>query len=265
MSSEVKNPKPPELQQPEPPDTPEQEVDGEGARMSFFEHLDELRQRLFKVVLALVAGTVVGVLAATPVLEYLQKPYGQTFLILEPTGGVIEYFRVSLLIGGIISIPIVTYQVLLFILPGLTHKERRYLFYSIGPVTILFLIGVAFAWFVLIPPALTFLTNFQPQLFKTDWTADRYLAFVTALMFWMGVAFETPLIFFVLSIIGVVTPRPLLHNWRIAVVGAAIAAAVITPTIDPVNMFLVMGPLMGLYLLSILLVSIGVRFNRAQS
>lgn len=269
MSSEIKSPSqppniPPPVKRPQP-QTPPPEDDGEGARMSFFEHLDELRQRLFKAVLALVAGTVVGVLFATPILEYLQKPYGQTFLVIEPTGGVIEYFRVSLLVGGILSIPIMTFQVLMFILPGLTKKEKRYLLYSIAPVTFLFLVGVGFAWFLLIPPALNFLTNFQPQLFKTDWTADRYLAFVTSLMFWMGVAFETPLIFFVLSILGFVTPRPLINNWRIAVVGAAIVAAVITPTIDPVNMFLVMGPLMGLYLLSILLVSFGVRFNRAES
>jgi sec-independent protein translocase protein TatC len=80
----------------------------------------------------------------------------------------------------------------------------------------------------------------------------------------MGVAFETPLIFFVLSILGFVSPRPLIKNWRIAVIGAAIAAAVITPTVDPVNMMLVMGPLMGLYLLSIGLVSIGVRINRPK-
>ena len=104
----------------------------------------------------------------------------------------------------------------------------------------------------------------KTDLFRADWTADRYLGFVTALLFWMGVAFETPLIFFVLSILGFVTPRPLIKNWRIAIVGAAIAAAVITPTVDPVNMMLVMGPLMGLYILSIFLVTIGKRFNRPE-
>ncbi len=263
MSSDIKNPR--QAPHVPPPVEPEVEAEGEGARMGFFEHLDELRQRLFKAVLALLAGTVMGVLVATPVLEFLQKPYGQTFLIIEPTGAVIEYFRVSLLIGGIISIPVITFQLLMFILPALTRKEKRYLLYSLAPVTVLFLVGVAFAWFMLIPPALNFLTSFQPQLFKTDWTADRYLAFVTSLMFWMGVAFETPLVFFFLSILGFVTPRPLIHNWRVAVVASAVVAAIITPTIDPVNMFLVMGPLMSLYLLSILLVSIGTRFNRGRS
>ena len=260
MASMLKNPPPPETE------PLQAEVDdGEGARMSFWEHLEELRQRLFKAVLALVLGTVVGILVATPVLEYLQEPYGDRFTVLGPTGGVVAYFRVALLVGGIIAIPVITYQLLSFILPGLTNKERRFLLLSIPPVTVLFLVGVLFAWLLLIPPALDFLKNFQSNLFKAEWTADLYLGFVTSLLFWMGVAFETPLIFFVLSILGMVTARPLIKNWRIAVVGAAIAAAVITPTVDPVNMMLVMGPLMALYVMSILLVVIGSRMNRAQT
>src|SRR5262249_26087131 len=150
----------PKAPNPPPPPVQEPEDDGEGARMSFFEHLDELRQRVFKAVLALVVCSGVGVAVATPVLEYLQKPYGQQFLIIEPTGGVVEYFRVALLVGGILSIPVITYQLLMFVVPGLTHKERRYLLYSIPPITVLFLVGVAFAWFILIPPALSFLSNF---------------------------------------------------------------------------------------------------------
>jgi len=253
---------PPEIDDPDLP--PEQTGDGDGARMSLWDHLDELRSRLFKAVLALVCGSLIGVLFATPILEFLKAPYGKAFLVIDPTGGVISYFRVALLAGGILSIPVITYQVLMFVLPGLTKRETRYLMFSIPPVTVLFLIGVLFAWFILIPPALTFLVNFQPDIFQAQWTADHYLGFVTALLFWMGVAFETPLIFFVLSILGFVTPRPLIKNWRIAVIGSAIAAAVITPTVDPVNMMLVMGPLMALYLLSIGLVSIGMRFNRPE-
>lgn len=252
---------PPEI---DDPDVPDQAGDGDASRMSLWDHLDELRSRLFKAVLALVCGSAIGVLFATPILEFLKAPYGRAFLVVDPTGGVIQYFRVALLAGGILSIPVITYQVLMFVLPGLTKRETRMLLYSIPPVTLLFLVGVLFAWFILIPPALSFLVNFQTDIFKADWTADHYLGFVTALLFWMGVAFETPLIFFVLSLLGFVTPRPLIKNWRIAVVATAIVAAVITPTVDPVNMMLVMGPLMGLYILSVGLVSIGVRINRPK-
>ena len=252
---------------PKLPDDDELE-DGHGGQMSFFEHLDELRQRIMKAFFSLVVGTVIGAVVAARVLDFLQGPYAKikpddpTFRVLGPTGGVVAYFRVALLVGGIIAIPVITYQVLMFFLPALTRKERRVLVSSLPAIYGLFLIGVAFSWFILIPPALGFLGGFQPTLFTPEWTADLYIGFVTSLLFWMGVAFETPLVFFVLSIMGFVSAWALLRNWRIAIVGASIAAAVITPTIDPVNMFLVMGPLMALYAISIILVAFGGRLRR---
>lgn len=230
--------------------------------MSLLDHLDELRRRLMRAVLALVLGTVVGMFLAGPLLEYLQQPYGRAFTVLGPTGGVVAYFRVALMVGAAIAMPIIVYQILMFVIPGLTNKERRLVLFSIPPITLLFIGGALFAWFILIPPALGFLESFQPTLFKPEWTADLYLGFVTALVFWMGVAFETPLIFFVLSLVGIVTARALLRNWRIAIVGSAVAAALITPTVDPVNMALVIAPLLVLYLLSIVLVAFGTRITK---
>ncbi|MCA0458067.1 MAG: twin-arginine translocase subunit TatC [Chloroflexi bacterium] len=238
---------------------------GEGGQMGLFEHLDELRRRLFVSVIALVIGVIGGIAVATPVLEFLSQPYGRAFIVLDPTGGIVQYFRVAILVGASLALPIMIYEVLMFILPGLTGKEKKILLLSIPPITLLFVVGVAFAWYILIPPALNFLVGFQPTIFRAEWTADRYLGFVTSLLFWMGVAFETPLIFFVLSIFGAVSARQLLQNWRIAIVGAAIAAAVITPTVDPVNMGLVMGPLLTLYLLSIGLVALGGRITRSEA
>lgn len=239
--------------------------DGHGAQMTILEHLDELRERLFKAALGLVVGTVIGFFFAGPVIEYLIKPYGQRLQIIDPTGSVVAYFRVSLMIGAVLSIPITTYQLLMFILPGLTRKEKRVLLTALPAITGLFLVGVIFAWFVLIPPAFDFLSNFREDLFIIEWTADQYLGFVTALLFWMGVAFETPLIFFVLALLGIASPGGLLKNWRVAIVGAAIAAAFITPTVDPVNMMLVMGPLLALYGLSIVLVVIGRRISKVDA
>jgi sec-independent protein translocase protein TatC len=235
----------------------------EASRMTIFDHLNELRSRLFKAALALVFGTAIGMAISGQVLLFLKQPYGaQQFVVLGPTDSVVAYFRVALLVGGIISIPVITYQVLSFIVPGLTSKERRIILAALPGITLLFLIGVVFTWMVLIPPAIGFFNNFMPEVFISQWTADRYLGFVTALLFWMGVAFETPLVFFVLAILGMVTQRTLIRNWRIAIVGSAVAAAIITPTVDPVNMFLVMGPLLVLYVISIVLVGIGRRFAK---
>jgi sec-independent protein translocase protein TatC len=237
-------------------------VDAE-LRMSIFEHLNELRSRFTKAAVMLVIGFAIGMAVSGPVLEFLKQPYGASqFVTLGPTDSVVAYFRVALLIGGIIAIPVITYQLLMFVLPGLTNRERRIVLLSLPAVFMLFIVGVVFTWAVLIPPAIGFFDNFMPELFVAQWTADRYLGFVTALIFWMGVAFETPLIFFVLGILGVVEARTLIRNWRIAVVGAAVAAAIITPTVDPVNMALVVGPLLALYVLSIVLVVIARRIAR---
>ncbi|MEL6405621.1 MAG: twin-arginine translocase subunit TatC [Chloroflexota bacterium] len=254
---------------------PDVQMDGQLLRMTFLEHLAEFRDRALWAFGALVVGTAIGFLFAPQGLEILREPFCRiveanesgacTFQVLDPTGNIMVYFRVSLLIGAMLAIPMITYQFMAFIIPGLTKRERRMVFMALPAITGLFIIGVVFSWFVLIPPALTFLNGFLPEIFEPQWTADGYLSFTTSLIFWMGVAFETPLVFFVLSVIGMVTPRSLVQNWRIAVVGASIAAAVITPTIDPVNMFLVMAPLLALYIVSILLSFVGVRINRGQS
>ncbi|MFN8449266.1 MAG: twin-arginine translocase subunit TatC [Anaerolineae bacterium] len=238
--------------------------DGHELRMSLLEHLEELRNRLFKAAVAIVIGTAIGAIFAGDVFQYLLKPYGRPAQVLDPTGSVTNYFRVALMIGGIIAVPTITYQLMMFILPGLTRKERRTVLTALPAITLLFLVGVTFAWFLLIPPALGFLANFRSDIFTVEWTADGYLGFITSLLFWMGVAFETPLVFFVISLLGFVTTNSLIKNWRIAVVGAAVAAAMITPTVDPVNMFLVIAPLLALYLLSILLVAVGSRMNKPR-
>ena len=256
-----------------PPDEEEQqpvptEDGGHELRMSFFDHLGELRNRVMWAFIALFVGSVVGFLVAGPVLEQLIRPYadlypegGRELITLGPTGAIVAYVRVSILVGGIFAVPVVVYQLLAFIVPGLTRKERRYLLSSIPAVALLFLVGVAFAWLVLTPPAIRFLEGFQDGIFTAQWEAGQYIGFVTSLLFWMGVAFETPLVFFILSLLGVVTARGLIRGWRIAVIASAVAAAFITPTVDPVNMFLVMGPLLGLYVFSILLVAIGWRLS----
>jgi len=242
--------------------------DGHELRMSLIEHLVELRNRLTWAFLAFVIGASIGFVVAGPVLEYLITPYsdlfpetGRELIVLGPTGAIVTYLRVAMLVGGIIAVPMSTYQVMAFIVPGLTRKEKGYVILSIPAVAVLFVAGVGFAWFVLMPPAITFLEGFQDGIFAAQWEAGQYITFVTALLFWMGVAFQTPLVFFMLSLLGIVNAGVLLRSWRIAIVISAVAAAFITPTVDPVNMFLVMGPLLVLYAFSIILTWIGWRIG----
>jgi sec-independent protein translocase protein TatC len=164
-----------------------------------------------------------------------------------------------------VTVPFATYQLMMFILPGLTAKERRAVLTALPVTTGLFLLGVAFAWFVLIPTAVPFLRNFMSSVFRAEWTAGEYIAFLTSLLFWMGVAFEMPVVFFVLARIGFIGPGALVRNWRLAVVIMTIIAAVITPTVDPFNMLLVIAPLLVLYAVSILLTAIAYKRRLADT
>ncbi len=224
--------------------------------LSLLDHLNELRIRLFRSIIALVMGVLFSAVFTDEILKYLIKPYGTELQVLGPTESVIIYFRVALLAGGIMVIPYITFQLFMFIAPGLNRKEKRWVYLSLPATTALFLIGVAFAWFIMVPAALGFLQDFEAEIFRAEWTAERYIAFLTSILFWIGVAFEMPVVVFVLARLGVLGPGPLIRNWRLAVVLIMIAAALITPTVDPFNMLLVTAPLIGLYLISILLAAV---------
>jgi sec-independent protein translocase protein TatC len=251
-----------------PPDTqnqlPTEEPEEGGKLMTFFEHIDELRSRLLRSIIAVGVGMVVSVFFTNNIIQYLSASYGQKLALLEPVDSVVTFFRVALMLGAILAMPVITYQLFMFVLPGLTRKEKRWVFMTLPGTTALFLIGLLFTWFYLIPVYIGFLSTFQSNVFFTNWTADSYITFVTAVLFWHGVAFETPLIFYVLARMGMVTARSMLHYWRHATVVAAIIAAFITPTIDPITMTVVMVVLMGLYFLSVILVFFAVRLNRRR-
>jgi len=223
------------------------------ARMSLLEHLEELRSRLIKAALALLVGTLISFALAQQIMEFLARPIGGLSQLesIEITENIGVFMRVSLASGAVIAMPVLVYQVWRFIAPGLVPRERRYVYYVVPGATLLFLLGVAFAYFVMLPVAVPFLKNFL-GIPNTPRPAN-YFSFVTWVMLSMGLSFETPIFIFFLAKMGLVSPRTLLRQWRYAVVIIAIIAAVVTPTVDPVNMSIVMLPLLALYALSILL------------
>jgi sec-independent protein translocase protein TatC len=240
-------------------------AENDDARLSLLEHLHELRRRLTWSVLAVAIATIFSFLFAEAILNFLLTPYSAsiggdaTLQTLKPTEGLETYFKVALLSGAIIAMPVILIQFWLFVSPGTTAQERRYIYIFIPSALILFLLGIAFAWFVLAPAAIFFLANFMTEIFKTEWTGQEYISFVIRLVFWMGVAFELPIVAYFVARIGVVTSQNLRDQWRIAIVAIAVIAAIITPSIDPVTMLLTMAPLLVLYVLSIGLAAIGQR------
>jgi sec-independent protein translocase protein TatC len=241
---------------PEPPE--------EGKVMGFFEHLDELRLRVTRSVMAIAIGMLFAVLFTNQVIAYMKSSYGERLVILGPADSVVIFFRVALMLGAVIAMPIITYHLFMFVMPGLTAKERRWVFMALPGTTLLFLIGLVFTWFLLIPLYINFLKNFQSDIFRVDWTADQYISFVTSVLFWHAAAFELPVVFYVLGRMGFATPRGMIKYWRQAIIGIAIISAIITPTVDPVTMSLIMGVLFGLYLFSILMTVIAIRINRRR-
>jgi sec-independent protein translocase protein TatC len=159
--------------------------------------------------------------------------------------------KVSLMGGLVIAFPVILYQVVMFVSPGLTGKEKRYL-YALFPGAIAsFAAGAAFGYYVLLPPALNFLLTFGSDIATPLIRVGNYINLVVTLLFWLGVSFEMPLIMFFLSKIGVITPRALARQRRYALVAAFILGALITPTFDPINQSLVAIPIIFLYELGI--------------
>ncbi|HLF75619.1 MAG TPA: twin-arginine translocase subunit TatC [Anaerolineales bacterium] len=223
----------------------------EQARQSFWDHIEELRAHLLRIVIALAVGVGISFSFTVSLMEYLARPVGgldnlQAIQVTEELG---VFMRVALMSGIAIMLPYIAFELWLFAAPGLRAKERKFTLLGIPLATLLFLGGMAFTYFLLLPTALPFLGGFTS--ISQFWTARDYFGFVTGLMLWIGLFFEFPLVIYMLTSVGFVKPEILAHQWRLAIVIIAIMAAAVTPTIDPVNMALVMLPMGLLYFVSI--------------
>jgi sec-independent protein translocase protein TatC len=219
---------------------------------ALLEHLQALRAHLLRSLLVLAVAVGISFAFAQQILDWMAAPIGGIGALqaIEVTESVGAFMRVSLLTGFALSLPYLIVEAFAFVNPGLRRRERITLLVLIPLAVLMFAVGLWFAYYVMLPVALPFLTSFMG--IRTIPRPANYIQFVTTVMFWVGVAFEFPLLMFALATIGVVEARTMLRGWKVAVVGIAIAAAVITPTPDPINMALLMAPLLGLYFLGIL-------------
>ena len=221
------------------------------ARESLWDHVEVLRMHLLRMVVGLAIGVGISFYFTIPLMDYLAIPvHGlEKLQAIEVTEEVGVYMRVALTSGIAIMLPYLAFEIWLFAAPGLKARERKFGLAGIPLATILFLGGMAFTYYVLLPTALPFLEGFTK--ISSFWTARDYFGFVTGLMLWIGLFFEFPLVIYILTSIGFVKPKLLAQQWRIAVVIIAIISAAVTPTVDPVNMGLVMIPMILLYFVSI--------------
>ena len=220
-------------------------------REMMWDQVEALRMHLLRAVLALVVTVGISFFFAQRIINYLAIPAGgiDKLIAIDVTESISVFMKVALFSGIALALPYIVFELWLFAAPGLRPRERKMGLAGIPLASIFFLGGAAFTFYVMLPAALPFLNDFMG--IKTELRPQSYYSFVIGLMFWIGIAFEFPLVIYVLSAIGLVNPKMLGEQWKLAIVMIAIVAAIITPTIDPVNQGLVMAPMILLYFVSI--------------
>jgi sec-independent protein translocase protein TatC len=229
--------------------------------MTLVEHLDELRHRLIVCIVAIAGGAVVGWFLYGPVLDLILNPYcdywrtippeqriNQTCSLFfqEPLGAMVVKLKIVVFIGLLVALPVLLYQLWMFIVPGLTKRERRMAIPFVGSSFILFALGALFAYLTL-PRGLNFLLGFAGEQFTPILTGDRFVAFVILVAVAFGLAFEFPVLLVFLELVGVLSTEKLRKWRRFAFLGIAIFAAIITPSSDPYTMLAMTIPMWLFY------------------
>ena len=239
--------------------------------MSFFEHLVDLRKRLINSAIAIGIGAMVGVTVAERLLGFISRPMqaalrrqhlDDKLIYTSPAGMINIIITFGLYLGVVLAAPFVLYQVWLFIAPGLYKHERKAVTGFLFSTVFLFLAGISFGYFIMLPYMLDFLTSFQGP-FRPLISINEYFDFVLIVMLGLGIIFELPVLIFFLALFGIVTPKFLWDNVRYAILIIAIVAAIITPTPDATTMLVFMAPMVALYFISIGVAAMVVR-NKAK-
>jgi len=216
-------------------------------------HLNELRKHIFRIIIAVLLCSAISFIFVNEIMDWIASPIGgiselQAIEVTEPIGIVM---RTTFMTGFTVSLPYIVFELLLFAAPGISRKSRIIGLLSIPFVTAFFVGGLIFAYYLVVPVAMPVLLNFMD--IPTLPTPSSYMKFVTGLMFWIGVCFEFPLLAYLLAAMRILKVEVLVKNWRVAVVVMSLAAAMITPTVDPINMAIVLIPLIILYGLGIVM------------
>lgn len=241
------------------PSTSREESQDPTARMSFFEHLVELRKRILYALGWIAGGVAIGLLVSDKAYKFLAAPMikalrdahvSDKLVYTSPMGPLTLYITVGVYLGLVLALPFVLHQIWLFVAPGLYRHERRAVTWFVGAGTGLFLAGAAFGYYLALPMTLKFLLSipgpFQPMI-----SINEYFDMSMVVLMGLGLVFQLPILIFFLAMFGIVTPKFLWQNFRYAILVIAIIAAAITPTTDALTMLVFMAPMIVLYLVGI--------------
>lgn len=237
--------------------------------MPFLDHLEELRKRIFKALLAIIFGAVISLIYIDEIFEITVAPYNEAVAValaenpqidaqapprlvfMSPTGGFMINLKLAATVGLLFSLPFIFYQIWKFISPGLLEGERRVAPLIVFFTTLCFVAGGSFCYFVVLKYGLGFLLSFQTPTLVPMISIDEYFGFVTTLIFVFGLVFEMPVIAYFLTRLGILTPEFLLQKRRYGIVAIFVIAAVVTPSVDAFTQILLAVPLLFLYEISI--------------
>ncbi len=246
-------------------------MDADEGRMSLMEHLTELRDRLIKIVAAVVVGMVVAFVFYDPIFDLLIEPYQEScnrsptdcnLLAIDPLEGFGVRMKLALYGGIFLAMPVILWQLWRFITPGLYSHEKRYAVPFMASALTLFLLGAAIAYYTL-PQALTFLQDIGGDNIANAYSPSKYFTLITYMMLAFGIGFEFPIVLVFAQMLGVLTPQALRSARRYAIVGIVVLVAVITPSGDPISMLALSGPMIVFYEVSILIGRLIERRKRA--
>jgi sec-independent protein translocase protein TatC len=246
-----------------------------GGAMSFFDHLVELRKRIVNSLIAVGVGMILGFAVSKHFISYVMQPeigalranhLDDRLVYTGPAAPVGLIINLSLYLGVVIAMPYVLYQIWLFVAPGLYKHERRAVAGFILSSMALFLCGIAFGYYILLPRVLTFLISFTSDIpIRPLISINEYFDLILVILVGLGVVFELPVLIFILSVFGIVTPKFLLKNFRYAMLLITVAAAIVTPTPDATTMIVFMTPMVVLYFIGVIVSYVVVRRKRARA
>jgi sec-independent protein translocase protein TatC len=221
--------------------------------MSFLEHLEELRRRIFKMLAAVLVIAIGAYYYSDKLIDYFTKPLPVVYF-MAPTEAIMVRIKISLIVGVLVGIPVILYQLWMFVGPGLLKREIKIVAPIVISATIFFLGGASFCFFLILPFAMQFLLSYGTANMQPLISIDSYMSFAGMLILAFGLIFELPVVSFILGRVGIITSKMLSHWRRYAIIIILIVAAILTPTPDMINQLLLAGPLYILYEISILVV-----------
>ena len=223
--------------------------------MPLADHLEELRGRILKSLIALISASLISLIFVRPLVKILEAPANSIrFLQVAPGEFLFVSIKVAGYAGLTASLPYILLQGIQFVLPGLNKKEKNLIAPAVAGSAILFVAGLSFAWWALIPASIGFLISYGADVVEPLWSIERYLDFVLLLMVSTGLAFQLPVLQLILGSLGIVKSKKMLSGWRWVLITSALAGAILTPSTDPITMLLLSTSISALFFIGVALV-----------